>query len=763
MATGQGGAAQSGNLNHIVIEYLAKRGYNRTEAMLRTESAFADQDGHVVPQRAEHAGGRKYRLAMDLLRGWIEENLDIYKPELRRLLWPIFVYSFLNLVAEHYAQDANGFFTQYKELFEQEHGDDLRKLSTISLPEHLHASQTAQIYRSNKYRVSLTSAPYFTLVSFLELREKAGGSIVLSLLQSNCNIHVVSRGAVDPHSLVGILQRATNQQDMPTEDEGIPGHNPGSANIDVGSTGALTNLKLGPLPMEPDLMIDVQAELEEEDMKNPPRPGQASLMDDFDRHIKREPSDDAPLRGDIPLPPSQARDVAMEVVRAKENRGRFRMEDRQGNGFPGVSVVMYTFHNTYHMVNCLDISDDNKLVAAGTSDSYIRVWTLDGSPLPSALPPGPHDSAATSTRRLIAHSGPVYAVSFSPSAGALDASPDSVATNPTYLLSSSADGTIRLWSVDAWSCLVVYKGHDEPVWDLQWGPFGHYFVSGGRDKVARLWSTDHIGYLRMFVGHDQDVDTVCFHPNSCYVFTGSNDKTVRMWAISNGNAVRIFTGHTTNITAMACSRDGKILASADQGGAIFLWDLVSGRRIKRMRGHGKGGIWSLSWNVESTVLVSSGADQTVRLWDVHLNNEVPAGSAAQQSRTIAGGDGAVGGTSTVPRLEGVNGGSTGLPNSTTGAASNSRSSSSTEVGTANQFSSLLGGTPNGGSSSAGGAPGVGVGVGVGVSGAVAPKKKKEGVVTSDHLNCFLTKRTPVYYVRFTRMNLVIAAGAFMVE
>ena len=47
-----------------VIEYLAKRGYNRTEAMLRTESAFADQDGHVVPQRAEHAGGRKYRLAM---------------------------------------------------------------------------------------------------------------------------------------------------------------------------------------------------------------------------------------------------------------------------------------------------------------------------------------------------------------------------------------------------------------------------------------------------------------------------------------------------------------------------------------------------------------------------------------------------------------------------------------------------------------------------------------------------------------------------
>ena len=40
--------------------------------------------------------------------------------------------------------------------------------------------------------------------------------------------------------------------------------------------------------------------------------------------------------------------------------------------------------------------------------------------------------------------------------------------------------------------------------------------------------------------------------------------------------------------------------------------------MKQLRGHGKGGVWSLSWSVESTVLVSGGADQTVRVWDVNL-------------------------------------------------------------------------------------------------------------------------------------------------
>jgi len=118
----------------------------------------------------------------------------------------------------------------------------------------------------------------------------------------------------------------------------------------------------------------------------------------------------------------------------------------------------------------------------------------------------------------------------------------------------------------------------------------------------------------MFVGHENDVDCGSFHPNGSYIFT-AGDKTVRMWDIVKGTAVRMFTGHVGGITAVECSPDGKTLASADDQGTIILWDLFHGTLIKRMRGHGKGGIWSLSWSVESTVLVSGGADMTVRVWD----------------------------------------------------------------------------------------------------------------------------------------------------
>ena len=268
------------------------------------------------------------------------------------------------------------------------------------------------------------------------------------------------------------------------------------------------------------------------------------------------------------------------------------------------------------------------------SESYIRVWTLDGEPLPSTSAQTNGNLQPSASRRLIGHSGPVYSVSFSPSAEPLGTSTGPPNTTVSkYLLSCSADKTVRLWSLESWTCVVVYREHNDIVWDVKWGPFGHYFLTGSYDRTARLWSTDRIECLRMFVGHDNDVDVVCFHPNNAYVFTGSCDKTVRMWKVTDAAAVRMFTGHAGNLTSIACSPSGKLLASADDSGTIILWDLAPGKLLKRMRGHQKGGIWSLTWSAESTVLVSGAGDGTVRVWDVVVPND----AAGAQGRVIGEG------------------------------------------------------------------------------------------------------------------------------
>ena len=263
-------------------------------------------------------------------------------------MWPVFVYSLLNLISDFFPKDGRNFFDRFKAHFEAEHENDLRVLGTIALPEHVQDNPTAKIYRGNRYRVTLSVTAFNNLIMFLESKEKEGAGLIVGVIQTFFAVNTIERAADDPRGLAALLNRAGSMETHPAEDEGIPGHNPGSANTDrAGGSSVLTKLKLGPLPMEAELMADVRAELEDEDVKQPPVEGQSSLVDHFEQQIKREESEDAPTRTEIQLPPSTARDVALEVQKVKENRDRFKIEGRTGGIGPGVSVAMYTFHNTF--------------------------------------------------------------------------------------------------------------------------------------------------------------------------------------------------------------------------------------------------------------------------------------------------------------------------------------------------------------------------------------------------------------------------------
>ncbi len=684
-----------------VLEYLAKKGYSRTEAMLRKESAHTDPNGNLITSRVEETGGKMYRTSFALLQNWIDNSLDIYKPELQRILWPVFVHAFLNLIGDFYPREGREFFDLFSEMFQNEHKDDVRALAPITEPEHLQQNELTQLYRINKYRLTISRLAFTNLILFLEDHEKEGGTVIVNLIQTFLDVRTPDRQANGgSRGLQRLLADRNGERDYPAEDEGIPGHNPGSANLSINAPTVLSKLALGPMPMEPDLMEDVKAELQDLDGVRPPAAGQNSLVDEFEQRIKHEPMDDVPSREALPFPPSTARDVAMEVQKVKENRDRFRVEGRTGGVGPGISVTMFTFHNTFDSMNCIEFSGDNTLVAVGTAESYIRVWSLDNRALTS--PADPPSFQPSSSRRLVGHSGPVYALSFSPTVAVppVQVNGFTLATNtayesqPRYLLSSSADSTIRLWSLDTWTNLVVYRGHQSPVWDVRFCPHGHYFVSASADRTARLWSTPQIGPLRLFTGHDSDVETVAWHPNGAYVFTGggNGDRTVRMWDIVRGTSVRIFTGHVGNVTALACAPNGHVVASADDRGEIILWSLPTGRLIKRMRGHGRGGIWSLDWSVESSVLVSGGADGTVRVWDVQPNKDSNG------------------------KVVGEGGAGTKIDGSATNGA---------------------------------------------VTKTVTGKAKKDVIVSPDQISAFPTKKSPVYKVKFTLMNLVMAGGAYL--
>lgn len=709
----------------FVLDYLKKKGFSRTEAELRLESAqtvtplvtlnnpVAAKSGlpsaAMVSRSMTVAGGsipiggpiagpmgrpktdRNKRninwRAYQALSEWTDNSLDLYQPELRRVLYPVFVHLYLNLVSQHQSQQAKEFFQEFAPSHSVLHSQDLQKLSAVLLPSHLTDNELAKVFRSDKYSIKVSRTTFDLLVYFLDEIEEDGGSIITQIINQYIKANITSARP----------SRFDNEVVMDPE-EGLPGLLDGQTELDAFNSQPV---KLGKLPLDPDFEKDVEMILEHQDNEAQAMnqglqsPNSGSLLSEFQKMNEKEV--DSPARSLLPLPQYKTADILNEIRAVSDSKNKIKVGPIQ-SALP--SVCMYTFQNTQHNLNNLTFSNDSTLVAGGFADSFVKIWSLKGEKLQGVL----QNDESAPYKRLVGHSGAVYGLSFSP--------------DNRFLLSSSEDKTVRLWSMDTYSALVSYKGHNHPVWDVAFGPFGHYFATASNDQTARLWSCDHICPIRIFAGHLSDVDTVSFHPNGTYLVTGSSDKTCRMWDINRGSSVRVFPGHTGPVTCTAISPDGRWLATAGEDSVIHVWDLGSARRLKSMKGHGKCSIYSLAFSKEGGILVSSGSDCTVRVWDIRKNTGDQGPEPEIYSAVVGGGPTSVNGTS--------------VGNNLSSAGSGGSASNSGLGGNRNDHSKLD----------------------------LDGRRRKDVAATADHMVVYNTKKTPVYKVQFTNRNLCIAGGAF---
>ena len=291
-------------------------------------------------------------------------------------------------------------------------------------------------------------------------------------------------------------------------------------------------------------------------------------------------------------------------------------------------------------VSCMKPSRDATRIAAGFSDSTVRVWRLDAV--------ARRDGARASNGA--AHRGPVYACAWSAEA--------------RFLLTSAADGCAVLWDtggVDAKPgaqdgglnrqssqlpgppgglsrartmsddlsqqhqhkprALARYRAHGgRPAFDVAWSDLasGRLFATAGGDRTCRLFATDRVDPLRIFVGHWGEVLKVKWHPNAHYLLTASVDKSLRLWDVrARGDGVRcarILDGGGV-FSAIDLSPDGKYAAAADHDGKLHLWHLDSGRPIAS--GGDVPGVHALAFSNAGAALATGGRDNSVNIWDAN--------------------------------------------------------------------------------------------------------------------------------------------------
>jgi WD40 repeat protein/serine/threonine protein kinase len=179
------------------------------------------------------------------------------------------------------------------------------------------------------------------------------------------------------------------------------------------------------------------------------------------------------------------------------------------------------------------------------------------------------------------------------------------------LLTASADGTARIWSVATHQPLTVLKGHADWVVEATYNPRGDRVLTVGRDGTAKIWR-DGVEE-RLLEGHGGALTSGAWSPDGDWVATSSTDGTVRVWSVTSTAQPRVFRGHSAEVLRVAWSSDGARLASASADKTLHIFRADGTGDVRVLRGHDDE-VRGVAWSPDGAWIASCSGDKTVRLW-----------------------------------------------------------------------------------------------------------------------------------------------------
>jgi WD40 repeat protein len=258
-----------------------------------------------------------------------------------------------------------------------------------------------------------------------------------------------------------------------------------------------------------------------------------------------------------------------------------------------------------HQIYSLAFHPNGKMLASGSRDGTIKLWSLSQGKL---------------LQTLTGHTTWVSAIAFD--------------RTGQVLASGSGDKTIKLWSIASGRETQTISGCSSSVDSLDFNAKGRILVSAGDGNIVTARSTRTGKVLRTLTGHTGYVNCVAFSPIGNITASASCDNTARLWNVKTGKLLYTFVGHENWVNAVAFSPDGALLATGSADRAIALWSVRSGKQLQRFSGH-LSKVYSLAFSPDGRFLVSGGGDG-LKLWLVKTGEELSGlGYNSKEIYTVA--------------------------------------------------------------------------------------------------------------------------------
>jgi WD40 repeat protein/serine/threonine protein kinase len=194
--------------------------------------------------------------------------------------------------------------------------------------------------------------------------------------------------------------------------------------------------------------------------------------------------------------------------------------------------------------------------------------------------------------------------------------------NGDYLVTSGANGELRVWNARTGERVQPLDSHARPVLGLVSSVEGGHLASASADGAIRLWDATRLGKeqtprhilsARVGIGYR----TMSFSTDGRCLVAGGEKNTVKIWDVQTGQELQKFEGHSGDVWATAFSTDpaSRWVASAGEDSTVKVWESQSGELLRNFRGH-TGLVGSLAFGPGNRWLISGSRDHTVKIWDL---------------------------------------------------------------------------------------------------------------------------------------------------
>ncbi|KAI4180684.1 MAG: hypothetical protein LQ346_006949 [Caloplaca aetnensis] len=307
-----------------------------------------------------------------------------------------------------------------------------------------------------------------------------------------------------------------------------------------------------------------------------------------------------------------------------------------------IATVIVSFNGHRSTVTVLAFGSDGSRLASGSKDTDIIVWDLVAEVGLYKL--RGHENQITGLQFLQHHSDEQdHGDEDQVADGGI--SMNGSVDQPGFLLTTSKDARIKIWSLDSQYCIETHIAQSNgECWALALSPDGAGCVTAGNDGELKVWSIDIHGLMKSATqievaaehaflqergflhrqGKDRTIG-VTFHPRGKYIAAHGSEKAVELWRIRSESEVQktLARKRKRRREKLLAAKDGTVkdgLVNGDDGhdnlATADVTDVIVPYVMVRTSGKVRSVDWSQWRSSKAIQLLSANSNNELELYSI---------------------------------------------------------------------------------------------------------------------------------------------------